>query len=84
VSAGFSIVGLCGPHGDDNFACYGASRSVALLLTILVAIGAPSREVISFLGIVMMVVQAFDGIIGGLGHDPPKTLGPVPLMSSMH
>jgi hypothetical protein len=76
VSAGFSLAGLFGPGKDDSFARYAASRSVALLLTVLVAIGVRSRMAIAFLGITMTVVQAFDGVIGALAHDPSKTYGP--------
>jgi hypothetical protein len=77
VSAGFSLAGLLGLGGDDSFARYAASRSVALLLTVLIAIGIRSRMVIAFLGIAMTVVQAFDGVIGVLAHDPSKTYGPL-------
>ena len=76
VSAGFSLAGLLGPGSDDGFARYAASRSVALLLTVLVATGVRSRMAIAFLGIAMTVVQAFDGVIGALVHDPSKTYGP--------
>jgi hypothetical protein len=76
VSAGFSLVGLLGPGSDGSFARYAASRSLALLLTVLIAIGVRSRTAIAFLGIVMTVVQAFDGVIGTLAHDPSKTYGP--------
>jgi len=76
VSAGFSLAGLLGPGRDDSFARYAASRSVALLVTVLIAIGIRSRMAIAFLGIAMTVVQAFDGVIGALAHDPSKTFGP--------
>jgi len=76
LSAGFSLAGLLGPGRYDSFARYAASRSVALLLTILIAIGIRSRVAIAFLGIAMTVVQAFDGVIGALAHDPSKTYGP--------
>jgi hypothetical protein len=76
VSAGFSLQGLFGPGGGDNFARYAASRSVALLLTVLIAIGVRSRMAIAFLGMAMTAVQAFDGVIGALAHDPAKTYGP--------
>ena len=55
VSAGFSLAGLLGPGRYDSFARYAASRSVALLLTILIAIGIRSRVAIAFLGIAMTV-----------------------------
>ena len=76
VSAGFSLEGLLGPGSGDSFARYAASRSVALLLTVLIAVCVRSHMAISFLGIAMTVVQAFDGVIGALAHDPAKTYGP--------
>ena len=76
VSAGFSLAGLIGPGRDDSLAQYAASRSVALLLTVLIAIGIRSRMAIAFLGIAMTLVQAFDGVIGALAHNPSKTYGP--------
>jgi hypothetical protein len=76
VSAGFSLEGLFGPGGGDIFARYAASRSVALLLTVLIAIGVRSPMATAFLGIAMTVVQALDGVIGALAHDPSKTYGP--------
>lgn len=76
VSAGFSVVGLFGPGGSDNAARYAASRSVALLLTILAAIAIRSRMAVAFLGIAMTIIQAFDGVIGAVAHVPSKTFGP--------
>ena len=76
VSAVFSLDGLFGSGSSDSFARYAASRSVALLLTVLIAIGIRSRMAIAFLGIAMAIVQTFDGIIGALAHDPSKTYGP--------
>ncbi len=76
VSAGFSLAGLLGSGNGDSFARYATSRSVALLVTVLIAIGVRSRTAIAFLGIAMTSVQAFDGVIGVLAHDPLKTYGP--------
>jgi hypothetical protein len=76
VSVGCSLAGLLGPGGEDSFARYAASRSVALMLTVLIAIGIRSRMAIAFLGIAMTAVQSFDGVIGSLAHDPSKTYGP--------
>jgi hypothetical protein len=76
VSAGFSFAGLLGPGRNDSFAQYAASRSVAVLLAVLIAIGVRSSVAIAFLGIAMTVVQAFDGVIGALAHNPSKTYGP--------
>jgi hypothetical protein len=77
VSAGFSLVGLfdAGSSGD-SFARYAASRSIALLLTVVIAICVRSHMSLAVLGIAMTVVQAFDGVIGALAHDPSKTYGP--------
>ena len=68
-------MGLLGP-GSNSFAHYAASRSIALLLTVLIAMFVRSRTAIASLGIAMTIVQALDGIIGALAHDPSKTYGP--------
>jgi hypothetical protein len=70
------VDGLFGSGSSDSFARYAASRSIALLLTVLIAIGIRSRMAIAFLGIAMSIVQTFDGIVGALAHDPSKTYGP--------
>jgi hypothetical protein len=76
VSAGFSLAGLLSSAGGDSFARYAASRSVALLLTVLIAIAVRSRAAVVFIGIAMTLVQAFDGVIGILARDASKTYGP--------
>jgi hypothetical protein len=76
VSAGFSLAGLLGSENGDRFARYAGSRSVALLVTVLIAIGVRSRTAIAFLGIAMTAVQALDSVIGVLAHDPSKAYGP--------
>ena len=77
ISAGFSLAGLVGPDRGDRYARYATSRSVALLLTALVAIGVRSNPATALLGIAMTIVQAIDGAIGALGHDPMRTYGPL-------
>jgi len=76
VSAGFSLNGLLVSGHSDSFARYAASRSVALLLTVLIAICVRSFSGIAFLGITATIMQVFDGVIGALAHDPAKTYGP--------
>jgi hypothetical protein len=76
VSVAFSLVGLFDGGSGDRFARYAASRSVALLLTVAIAIYVRSRTTLAVLGIAMTIVQAFDGVIGVLAHDPSKTYGP--------
>jgi hypothetical protein len=77
VSAGFSIAGLLGPSGGDSFTQYAASRSVALLIAALICAVVRSRTAVAALALVMTLVQAFDGLIGALAHDPAKTYGPL-------
>ena len=76
VSAGFSIAGLLGPSGTDSFAQYAASRSVALLITPLVALFVRSVRASAALAFAMTLTQMFDGFIGIAAHDPAKTYGP--------
>ena len=79
VSAGFSLAGLLGPGSGDSVARYAASRRVALLMTVLISICVRSGMAVALLGIVMTMVQALDGVIGALAHDPSKTYGPFAL-----
>jgi hypothetical protein len=76
VSAGFSVAGLLAPSGSDSFARYAASRSIALLIAVLLSLRVRSREGIGALALVMSLVQGFDGVIGMLAHDAAKTYGP--------
>ena len=76
VSAGFSLVGLFGPDSGDSFARYAASRSVALLLTVVIAICVRSRMAVAVLGIAMTVVQAFDGVTARSPTILPRPSGP--------
>jgi hypothetical protein len=80
VSAGYSVNGLLS-SGGDSFARYAASRSAALLLTVLIAVCVRSRMAIAFLAVALSFVQAFDGVIGALAHDPAKTYGPFVFVS---
>jgi hypothetical protein len=77
ISAGFAFVGLLGNSVTDRFAQYAASRSIALLLTVVIALGLRSTMCVALLGIAMTAVQLFDGIIGVLDHDPFKAYGPL-------
>jgi hypothetical protein len=79
ISAGFSLAALNGPDRGDGYARYAASRSVALLLTALVAAVVHSSLGVVFVGIAMTIVQALDGVIGTLARDPRRTYGPFAL-----
>jgi hypothetical protein len=76
VSASFSVVGL---DGQDQYTMYAASRSIALVLAILVCIVARSRRGVMALALTMGLVQGFDALIGLFAHDPVKTYGPLAL-----
>ena len=76
VSAGFAIGGLLGDSVMDRFAQYAASRSIALLLAVVIAIVVRSAMGVALLGIALTAVQFFDGIIGVLANDPFKAYGP--------
>jgi hypothetical protein len=76
VSAGFSVVGLLGPSGNDIFARYAASRSIALLVAALSCMALCWRKGVAAVALAMSLVQGFDGLIGALAGDPTKTYGP--------
>jgi hypothetical protein len=77
ISAGFSLAGLA--DRSDRSARYAASRSIALLLAVLIAIAVHATLAVAFLGIAMTIVQAVDGVIGALDRDPGRTYGPFAL-----
>jgi hypothetical protein len=79
VSASFSVVALIGVDRQDQYAMYAASRSIALVLAILVCIVARSRRGVMALALTMGLVQGFDALIGLFAHDPVKTYGPLAL-----
>ena len=75
-SAGFAVQGLFTTGWADSFAQYAGARSIALLLGIACALFVRSRSSVITLAAVMTVVQALDGVIGVLAHNPAKTYGP--------
>ena len=77
VSAGFSLAGLFGDGKHDAFAMYAAARSVSLPVAVLCCLLLRSRAGIAGLALAMALVQAFDGVIGFLTHEPAKTYGPL-------
>ena len=62
-----------------KYARYAASRSVALVLTALIATVVRSSQAVVFVGIAMTMVQALDGVIGALAREPSRTYGPFAL-----
>jgi hypothetical protein len=77
VSASFSVAGLRGAGIHDRFAQYAASRSIAILLVVLIFLGFRSRIGIAAMALTMSLVQLFDAVIGVLSHDSGKTYGPL-------
>ncbi|HXO60666.1 MAG TPA: hypothetical protein VN850_02545 [Candidatus Acidoferrales bacterium] len=77
VSASFSVAGLLGAGIHDRFAQYAASRSIAILLVVLILLGFRSRIGIAAMALTMSLVQLFDAVIGVLSHDASKTYGPL-------
>lgn len=76
VSAGFSLQALFTAESSGSLAQYAASRSVALLIGVAYALMTRSRGSVIVLAAVMSIVQALDGVIGILAHDPAKIYGP--------
>jgi hypothetical protein len=76
VSAGFSLAAVFVRTPHDTTALYAASRSIALLIAVAVAIFRRSPIGIAALAFVMGLVQLFDGFIGICAHDASKTYGP--------
>jgi hypothetical protein len=77
VSAGFSLVALRGEGPMDVYAMYAASRSVSLLVVLVVWFR--SRGGVAAMALTMGLVQMFDAQIGLRSHDPSKTYGPLVL-----
>src|SRR5260370_39383796 len=77
VSAGFSIAAMIGVTQRDPLGWYAASRSVSLLLIVLVVILQRSRRGLIAIALTMGFVQLFDTVIGFVQHDPSKTYGPL-------
>jgi hypothetical protein len=55
---------------------YAASRSIALASVAIVSFFNESRGWLIGIAVAMTIVQACDGVIGGLNHEAPKTYGP--------
>lgn len=79
ISAGFSLAALSVVGDAHRLALYAASRSLALALTALLAVGVRSRAGLLTVAFAMALVQAGDAVIGALAHDTSKTAGPAGL-----
>ena len=63
--------------GGDAYALYATSRSVALPLTGIYAMGLRSLGGVVALAVTMILIQLFDGIIGFRLNDPGRAYGPM-------
>ena len=79
LSAYYSIALLFAAVDSDGSEIYAASRSIALLIAILLFTVLRSRPGIIALALVMILIQAFDGAIGVLAREPATTYGPFAL-----
>lgn len=78
---GFSLAALGSEGAGDRYVLYNLSRSVAIVVAVVVA-GARLRRSatgVIAIGVLMMVVQALDAGVGLVIHDPVKTYGPAGL-----
>ncbi len=79
ISTFYSLSALVGEGAGDVYALYAASRSVALVLTVLSVAIFRSKPVLIVLALVMTVVQGLDAFIGLATQDVLKTVGPAGL-----
>ena len=77
VSSGFSIAAITGATQLDPLGWYAASRSVSLLLIVLLVILQGSRRGLATMALTMGFVQLFDTVIGFVQREPSKTYGPL-------
>lgn len=76
ISAGFSLVALRDSARDRVNAMYASSRSVALGIVGLLPLVLVSKEWLIPIATVMIVVQAFDAMIGIRIKETMKAVGP--------
>lgn len=80
VSAGFAFGGLRGSTGAARTASkYGLARSLALLITAIAALVIARPAFIVAITLAMILVQAFDTVVGATIRDRMKTYGPAGL-----
>lgn len=77
VSFGFAVDGLRRASAESRTASsYAFSRSLALLVVAVVALFTGSVAFVAAVAAVMVLVQAFDVVVGWMQRDPRKTFGP--------
>jgi hypothetical protein len=77
VSFGYSVAGLRSSRGEGRTASeYALARSLAILVGAVVSPFTGLVAVVAAVAVVMILVQAFDAVIGARQHDRVKTIGP--------
>jgi hypothetical protein len=78
VGATFSVLSLrvIGTGHQHEYALYAASRSVALVLTIIFVMLRRSWRGVVTMAVAMTIVQVFDSVVGYLLHEPSEIYGP--------
>ena len=76
TSLGFSLAAL---RAKSIYAEYAASRSIALVVAVIVAFFLSSQPLVFVLALAMTVMQALDAVIGARQRDLMKTVGPAVL-----
>ena len=79
VSAYYSVALLFAAVDSEGAELYVASRSIALLIVVLLFTALRSRSGIVALALVIVLIQAFDGTIGVLAREPATAYGPFAL-----
>jgi hypothetical protein len=76
TSLGCSLAAL---RQRNVYAEYAASRSIALVVAVIVAFILGSQPLVFVLAVVMTVVQGLDAVVGARQRDVMKTVGPAVL-----
>lgn len=81
TSLGFSLAALSSEGVGDRYVLYSLSRSVAIVVGVVVAGVGLRRSAagVTVMGVLMTVVQALDAGVGLVIHESVKTYGPAGL-----
>jgi hypothetical protein len=79
VSTTFSMLalGMVGTGHQHEYALYAASRSIALLIAAVFALGLRSLQGVVVMTVAMALAQMMDTAVGVAIHDPGQTYGPL-------
>lgn len=81
IGVAYAIIAVTdgGVEADNANALYAASRSVALVVLVLVAPLFRSDAALLALAVAMTIVQGLDAFVGAIQGDVAKTIGPAAL-----